>query len=404
MKFTPTLSSNRIISLDVLRGFAVLGILIINIQSFSMPGATYLNPTAWGDFTGINKIIWIITYALADSKFMAIFSALFGAGVVLFTERMAEKGVSPLKVHYRRTFWLLLFGLAHAYLLWYGDILVIYALCGFFIVLFRKKKPLTLLVLGILFLFVGSTLYFLFGISIPYMPQEAVKGILISWESTPELIAKEIETYRGPFLEQLPLRIDHALEMQTSVFLYYFFWRATSLMFIGMALYKWGILSALKSKAFYIRLAVICLAPGYLIVGFGLDQNFAHEFKMEYSFFLGTLYNYWGSVLVGVGYISVIMLCVLLAKESLIVNSLKAVGQMAFTNYLMQSIICTFIFYGHGLGFYAKVDRPVQIAIVFAVFLAQMIYSPIWLKHFKYGPFEWAWRSLTYWKFQGFKK
>ena len=174
-------------------------------------------------------------------------------------------------------------------------------------------------------------------------------------------------------------------------------------MLIGMALYKWGILTASKSRAFYTRLVLFCLIPGYLIVGFGLKQNLSHGFKMEYSFFLGSLYNYWGSVLVSVGYISLVMLGVLLAKGGLIINSLKAVGQMALTNYLMQTIICTFIFYGHGFGLFAMVERPMQMVIVFAVFSAQMIYSPIWLKYYKYGPFEWIWRSLTYWKPQSFK-
>ena len=176
------------------------------------------------------------------------------------------------------------------------------------------------------------------------------------------------------------------------------------MMLIGMALYKWGILSASGSKAFYGRLAIIGLVLGYLIVGFGVKQNFIHEFKMDYSFFIGTLYNYWGSVLVCVGYISIVMLCVLSFKRSLILDSLKAVGQMAFTNYLLQTIICTFIFYGHGLGLFAKVERPAQVTIVLAIFLMQMIYSPIWLKYFKYGPFEWLWRSLTYWKCQEFRK
>ena len=235
------------------------------------------------------------------------------------------------------------------------------------------------------------------------MPEEALKEMMISWQSAPELLSKEIETYRGSFSGQIPFRIGKSIEMQTTVFFYYLFWRASALMFIGMALYKWGVLSASRSKAFYTRLAVIGLVLGYLIVGFGVKQNFIHGFKMEYSFFVGSLYNYWGSVLVCLGYISIVMLCVRSFEKSLIINNLKAVGQMAFTNYLMQTIICTFIFYGHGFGLFARVERPIQIVIVFAVFIVQMIYSPIWLKYFKYGPFEWLWRSLTYWKFQKMK-
>ena len=135
---SPVSSSDRIVSLDVLRGFAVLGILIMNIQSYSMIGAAYLNPNAFGDLTGLNKWVWILSHIFADSKFITIFSILFGAGIVLFTNKAAEKGRSAAGLHYRRTFWLFVIGLMHAYLLWYGDILVIYALCALFVFLFRR--------------------------------------------------------------------------------------------------------------------------------------------------------------------------------------------------------------------------------------------------------------------------
>jgi uncharacterized protein len=126
--FSPTVSANRIISLDILRGVAVLGILIMNIQSFSMPSAAYINPTAYGDLTGLNKWIWILSHLLASEKFMSIFSMLFGAGVVLFTGNAESRGSNSAALHYRRMGWLLLFGFIHAYLLWYGDILVSYSI------------------------------------------------------------------------------------------------------------------------------------------------------------------------------------------------------------------------------------------------------------------------------------
>ena len=128
--YTPVAPGERIRSLDVLRGFAVLGILIMNVQSFSMPGAAYLNPTAWGDLTGINLAVWLAGHVLADQKFLTLFSILFGAGVCLFAERAEARSGRSAAVHYRRMFWLLVFGLAHAYFLWVGDILVPYALCG----------------------------------------------------------------------------------------------------------------------------------------------------------------------------------------------------------------------------------------------------------------------------------
>jgi uncharacterized protein len=133
----PTNINERFGSLDLLRGIAVLGILIMNIQSYSMISAAYINPTAYGDFTGLNKWIWILSHLFADQKFMTIFSILFGTGVILFTDRLTSKGDSSLGLHYRRTFWLLIIGMIHAYLFWYGDILVPYAVCALFI---RKDR------------------------------------------------------------------------------------------------------------------------------------------------------------------------------------------------------------------------------------------------------------------------
>ncbi len=137
----PVQGSERIQSLDVMRGVAVLGILVMNIQSFAMIGAAYMNPTAYGDLEGVNGWVWYLGHLFADMKFMTIFSMLFGAGVIVMTSRREAAGQSSAGVHYRRMVWLLVFGLAHAYLLWYGDILYTYALCGFVLYLFRKAPP-----------------------------------------------------------------------------------------------------------------------------------------------------------------------------------------------------------------------------------------------------------------------
>ncbi|MBT6005462.1 MAG: hypothetical protein HOG79_07060, partial [Prolixibacteraceae bacterium] len=176
MKAQPTLLSDRIVSIDVLRGAAVLGILIMNIQSFSMIGAAYINPTAYENFEGVNKLVWILSHVFADMKFMTIFSILFGAGVILFTERLKAKGINSIAVHYRRTLWLLLFGLAHAYLFWYGDILVAYAISAFWVVLLRNVKPRSLLIIGLLVFSIASFLYLLTGIGLPYMDEASKQG------------------------------------------------------------------------------------------------------------------------------------------------------------------------------------------------------------------------------------
>jgi len=148
----------RIDSLDTLRGFAVLGILVMNVQSFSMPEAAYINPTAYGDLGGGNGWAWLLSHVLADGKFMTIFSMLFGAGILLFTERAASRGDAPARLHVRRMLWLVVFGLAHAYLLWYGDILVAYGICGLLVYPLRRLRPSRRLVLGLAVMAVTSCL------------------------------------------------------------------------------------------------------------------------------------------------------------------------------------------------------------------------------------------------------
>ncbi|MEN8116670.1 MAG: DUF418 domain-containing protein [Bacteroidota bacterium] len=404
MKTQPTQLSERIVSLDVLRGFAILGILVMNIQYFSMISAAYLNPVAYGDFNGANKWVWMLSHIFTDMKFWSIFSMLFGAGIVLFTERLKSKGIKSLAIHYRRTFWLLLIGLAHAYLLWSGDILVPYSITALWVVLFRKKKPVNLFIVGIVFFSIASFLYMFSGFSMPFWPEESKTEILQMWLPDIAHINEELAAFQGSWSEQMPKRIETTLMMQTRSFFFMTAWRTAGIMLIGMAFYKWGILSALKSKSFYLKLALFTLIPGFVIIIYGMNRNFDAGFSLEYTFFLGSQFNYWGSLLVSTGYIALVMLCMKMDILKTIKKSLQAVGQMAFTNYMLQTIICTTIFYGHGFGLFGKIERTSQILIVFAVWIFQMIVSPIWMKYFKYGPFEWLWRSLTYWNFQSFKR
>lgn len=398
-----TMETERIASLDVLRGFAVLGILLMNIQSFSMPSTAYINPTTYGDLSGINCWAWIFSHLLADTKFMSIFSMLFGAGVCLFADRALAKTGKSTFIHYRRLFWLLIFGLLHAYFIWHGDILVAYALCGSLVYLFRNRQPKTLLLLGLMFMSVASLYYFFVGFSLPHLPPDAIADISKSWQPAAETIAKEISNFQGGWSEQNLSRFSEAVFLETFVFAINIFWRATGMMLLGMALYKWGVMNASRDKQFYQKLVVICGVVGLLLVAFGIQQNFANRWSLEYSFFLGTQYNYWGSVLVALAYIGMIMLMVKINFLKGLQARLAAVGRMAFTNYILQSVICTFIMYGHGLGYFGEVERWQQLMIVSGVWALQLFYSPIWLKHYRFGPLEWCWRVLTYMKRQPFK-
>jgi uncharacterized protein len=399
MKAQPIQSEERITSLDVLRGFAILGLLPINIQVFSMIGIAYMNPIAFGNFEGINRLLWILGHLLFDLKFLTIFTILFGAGLVLFTSRLETKGVKSLGIHYRRMLWLMLFGFAHAYLLWGGDILVAYAISGMLVVLLRNLKPGKLMIIGLLVFSVASLVYIVGGLLLPSLDAEKTQGLMLMWAPNEELITEELASFKGSWFEQMPGRIEHALTMQLFIFLFTG-WRAGGLMIIGMALFKWGILSALKSKVFYFKLTLFCLLIGLFVVGIGLMTIIDSNFSMRYTFLFGSQFNYWGSVLISLGYIGLMMIWIKSNTIQLLRKSMQAVGKMAFTNYLMQSIICTTIFYGHGFGLIGQVDRWEQLVIVCGILIFQFLFSLIWLKYFRYGPFEWIWRSLTYWKVQ----
>jgi uncharacterized protein len=399
----PTAIKDRILSLDVLRGIAILGILIMNIQGYSMIQAAYLNPAAFGDLSGINKWVWILSHIFADQKFMTIFSLMYGAGIVLLTSRAASSKRSVAAVHYRRTFWLLIIGLIHAYLMWHGDILVPYALCAIPAFLFRKLTPRSLVIFGVVLILISSLIYLLFGLTMPQWPLEAKENIMPTWNPDAEAVSSEVEAYRGGWAEQRTHSVPTSIAFHTIVFLIWTGWRVGGLMLIGMALFKLGILSAERSKGFYKRLFAIGLPIGWSLVILGIVQNFSHGWSLEFSMFLGWQFNYWGSLFVSMGYVAVIMLICQSDTKSKLVNSFAAVGRMALSNYLLQTVICTTIFYGHGFGLFGRLDRWQQILIIPAIWILQLIVSPIWLRHFRFGPVEWLWRSLTYLKLQPFR-
>ena len=393
----PVAENQRIVSIDVLRGFALLGILPMNIQYFSMISAAYANPTAYGDLHRANYWVWLLCHVLADQKFMTIFSMLFGAGILLMTSRIEATGKSSATLHYRRMGWLILFGLAHAYLLWSGDILVAYGMCGLLVYLFRKLRPRTLLVLGLLSIAVASAALASYGAwSRHWSPAEVQIAREQLWMPTASQTANEIRAYRGNWAAQMKFRVPDSVQMETTYFVVFTFWRVTGLMLAGMALFKLGVFSARQSAALYWTMIAIALCYGIPITLYGTHRDIAAGWDFRYSFFYGGQFNYWASLLVSFGWVGAIMLASRASELLPLTRRLAAVGRMAFTNYIMHTIICTTIFYGHGFALFGKVDRVWQFAIVAAIWLLQLIISPIWLRHFLFGPLEWLWRCLTY--------
>ncbi|MDC3136531.1 DUF418 domain-containing protein [Bacteroidota bacterium] len=398
----PVEKTNRIQSLDLLRGIAILGILIMNIQSFAMPSSAYNNPLAFGDLSGFNKITWILSHLFADQKFMSIFSILFGTGIVLITEKKELLTGSSVKLHYIRNLILLLIGLIHAHLIWYGDILVAYALCSFIVYPLRKLSPRKLLISGLLIVSVPSFLNGLFQFSLPFMPASELQDLRLDWAPTNELIEQEITAFTGSISSQIKINSQQALFLETFVFLIQFLWRAGGLMLVGMALYRWGVLSAVRSRSFYLKSAFYSLIIGFPIVIYGIYMNFTMNWDFQYSMFTGSQFNYWGSLFIAYGYISLIMVFAQSDNYNTIKKRLASIGQMALTNYILHSFIGMLIFFGIGFGLFGKIDRSLQILIVGIIWIFQYLASEKWLNSYKFGPLEWVWRSLTYGKKQPF--
>ena len=376
----------------------------MNMQLFAMIEASLMNPSSFGDFNGINRFVWMMGHLFGDLKFMANFSMLFGAGILLMSLRAEAKTHKSAALHYRRMTWLLVIGLVHAYVFWYGDILVSYAVTGMVVYLLRRLPSGWLLVVGSVALTPPSLLFLLVQLSMPWWPPESTAEIIAEWSPGPGQIEKELAAYRGAWLDQMAHRGPASLEMHVFLIPLWAAWRAGGMMLIGMALLKSKVLTAERSNRFYGVMATAGLVVGLPVIAGGIMFNFANDWSVQRSMFLGYQFNYWGSVAVALGYLALIMLMVKNGILRWLQHGLAAMGRMAFTNYLSQTLICTTLFYGHGFGLFGSVERWQQLLIALAILAIQMLVSVIWLRHFRHGPMEWLWRSLTYRRRQPFRR
>ena len=422
----PVETSERISSIDVLRGFALLGILVMNIYVFALPGVTMKNPPIAGGFTGLDYATWFVSHMLFYHKFMPIFSMLFGAGVVLLTTRLEERGLQVRRIYYRRIFWLVIFGLLHAHLLWVGDILYPYAICGAIVYLFRKASVRRLIIVGIVGIGISMISNHLIGQMFRYMKATSAQaelklaegeelrkdeeGILESWKEMrknmmpgPEDIEHINEIYRDGYAGIVKDRSPQLIWIQTVGLVFMLAWRLAGFMLIGMALLKTGILSAARSMRFYAWMAVICYAIGLTVVGIGVSKNIDHGFDVIYIYKYGGQYNIVGGTIVSLAHIAVMMMICRAGVLARLMKRFAAVGRMAFSNYISHTLICSTLFYGYGFGLFNRFGRFQLMGFVVVIWILQIIISPIWLERFRFGPLEWLWRSLTYGKRQPFK-
>jgi uncharacterized protein len=392
----PVSEQSRIKSLDVMRGFAVLGILAVNAAFFAAPWQTGFNPTIPPlDVDQSTLWSWLVMHVFFEFKCITLFSMLFGASIYMVGGERADKERGGVLV--RRLLWLLVFGLIHALLIWYGDILVTYALTGLLVMLARSWKPGTLFTVGII-LYVLSFGFQVSGAMLGLMPADKLGPILAQYQEIFAVPAAEFErmqtAYQGGVISATQENINVWLFILANA-VFGMIPRTAAVMMIGMALFKTGFLSGRAPVWLYaLMLAIGCGALA--VVGYQALINWNLRFDTLHMMGPGVAANAGLSIFVSIGYASLFVLLVK-AGAKLLTEPLAAVGRMAFTNYIAQSLIMTSITYGgRGLGMWGELDRPTLWAIVLGVWAVQLIWSPLWLSRFSMGPLEWVWRRLSY--------
>ena len=421
----PVAQTERIVAMDALRGFALLGILLMNIVAMGMYGASYDDPTVTGGSTGANLWVWTVMHVLAEGKMRCLFSLVFGASVVLLMGRMSARPEAA-DIYYRRTLWLLLFGIVHAYLLWAGDILYPYALCALALYPFRNLRPKTLLVVGGILVLINAAAYIGHGFEQREMlekgqaavqasaagrkltsDEEDAKKAYDDWRKfskpTAEEIAKDATEWRGSVFSVIKARAKVVSFFHSFPYYHPFNWDMWSMMLIGMGLLKLGVLSGERSNKLYAWFAIAGYGIGVPVNSYTAWLMISHNFDPVMHEFAASAYDL-GRLSVALGHLGVIML---LAKSGLfrpLVSALAAVGQTALSNYILTSIITAVIFTGYGFELYGTLQRYQLYYVVAGVWVVNLVVSPLWLRSFRFGPIEWCWRSLTYWKRQPMRR
>ncbi len=400
----PVAAGERIETLDVLRGFALLGILTMNVRAMAAPFGAYMYPYALFDFTGANRDAYIFTSVVFDLKMMGLFSMLFGAGVLLYAGKTTDSGRPPRGLWFKRMFWLLVIGLVHAYLIWDGDILVPYALCGILLLWWvRRFSAGVLLAASIVWLAIGALLSIGHGMSWDAMSEADRLSELEMWMPNRDQVNEQLARMRGSYGDVVAHRAPFVLMAQTIYFGLFFFWRCGGMMLLGMSLYKWGFLDGRRPVRAYLIAATACLPPGLALAWYGTVALERIRFSMPERT-IADVWNYVGAVLVSIGYAAVWILVVKRGALAGLRRALAAVGQMALSNYLLQSLIASMVFLGWGLGLAGRFDYAQQLVFVAAIWVLQLVLSPLWLARYRFGPAEWLWRTLTYGKRQPMRR
>jgi uncharacterized protein len=404
------MQGDRIATIDTVRGFAVLGILVMNIMGMAHAGAAYLNP----EYTGgaddpVNLALWAVAAVAVDGKMRALFAMLFGASLLLMAEgNPPEKQTSR---HLARMAVLFLFGLVHGLLLWPGDILLPFALVGLAVWPLRNQPAGRLFLFGILALTLQAAIQFAFALqgiaaqaaaSLPNATPEAIEAWnnlrSATWTS-PDDLARETAAYRGSLADILAIRAEANLFMRLFLLPFVFFGETFGLMLVGMALYRRGWWQGTFNSTHHARVAKIAIPFG-LAIGTAIAWRMISTDFSAINFYATEVVRTFSAPLLALGYAAVIILIVKSGALPRLTARLAACGRMALTNYLMASILANLLFTGIGLGLHSSLTRAETLGVVLAIWALQLAWSKPWLEHFRYGPFEWLWRSTARWQRQ----
>lgn len=410
-----TMASTRYESLDAIRGVAVMGILAMNIVAFALPFSAYVNPLAGGPIGDLDLATWFFNFVFIDSKMRGLFSMLFGASTLLVIQSAAASGRSAAGAHYPRMVWLAIFGLIHFYFIWFGDILFLYAICGLLLFAFRNLPVRGLLLWAGAFLVVGigflafGWLMFALGEAgkLPVEAAAQMQGDLAQLNAdmgpNAATYAKDVTLHLGSYGGIVAEKLGERLS-EPFVSALMFLCETMGLMLIGMALFKSHMLTGEWAAARYRKWAL----TGFLIgipplVGLGWYQ-YSSGFSAVSTFGASLSLSVPFDIAMTVGWAALIMLLIQTAASDGVRMRLAATGRMAFTNYLVTSIVMTSIFYGYGIGLFGSVGRTALYLFCFGMWAAMLLWSKPWLARFQYGPLEWLWRSLSRWQLQPMRK
>ena len=407
-------SGDRLVTLDIVRGVAVMGILAMNIVAFAMIPAAYLNPLAYGLNSAADLAAWAVNFIFFDGKMRGLFSFLFGASMLLVTQLAEQSGDSPRRVTFRRQWWLLVFGMIHYFLIWYGDILIGYALVGMVAWSFRHQGPRSLIRWGVgllllQLLMMAALAFWVHSLGAMVASGNASADVVQQWAEVTREVAvpsaavlrEDMALYLGPWLGIVEHQVTEKA-VQPLAFTLVFGPETLAYMLLGMAALKRRFLTGGWDNTRYRRTALLCFAitvPAYLTLaaltyadGFSVPSLFTYTMAASVPF---------RPVMVA-GYAALIIL--LTRRGGWLVDRIAAAGRAAFTNYLGTSIVLTGLFYGWGLGWFGSLSRAELWIVVIVMWGLMLAWSKPWLDRFAYGPFEWLWRSLARWELQPLRR